>query len=205
MQWLQSQAPTESAISCVLKSMTMQLCNVTECIASTCYCHALQWTPKRRHFLAAFLAAAQAAIVTRDHTRPYTRDKMLKLLDDQLTRHSSKLKVGGLYAVERDSAADDLMRGARAALAGAETGLGNEGALMKALAWTLLIGMCQQAAAEDGLQYFQTALRSSSARPRQIAAPLLLVPQTPAAPCSCAAVLLPCHFRLLRAYQSSVT
>lgn len=167
MQWMLSQSPTEPDISCVLDMTTMQLCNVTERIATTAYWHKQQWTPKRRHFLATFLTAARAAIVTHDLTCPYTRDVMLKLLDDQLTWHSRKLEIEDLDAAERDDAADKLLQRVRAALAGAVpvSGIWKEGAWITTLAWTLFVGLCQQAATRDGLQYFQTALHSSRAHP----------------------------------------
>lgn len=166
MQWKQTQTPTDAELCGVLARAMAPLLHTTELITTTCNLHAPEWSPRQRHFLATFLTAAVAAIVTRHYTSPCTRDLLLRILDEQAVWQSHQLSAEGLDAAERDGGADELLQRVRAELAGPLPRPGTEAQWVAALAWTLYLDLCNQAAADDRLKYLQAALRSTGANPR---------------------------------------
>lgn len=199
MQWMETQTPTDADVSRTLLLSMTDLLSITEDITTTCNLHASEWNPKQRHFLATLLAAAVAAIITRHYTSPCTRGLLLRILDEQVPWQSRQLSAAGLEASERDGRADELLRRVRAELAGPARHPVEEAQWVSSLAWTLYLDLCNQAAADDRLQYFQAALRSGStgANSRQSTTVLLEPSHSDHPPCHAteadsAAGSLPC-------------
>ena len=141
---------------------------IIDTIAQLAAKHAPAWTPPQRHFLAAFLAATDAAVLLHGvmDATAHSRESILVLFNSRVNAHAAALGVESASVGAAGGGAGAGAWGAqlRATLAARKLKGHAESAWVAAAVWTLLNGLCKRAHSELGWRLLGNTLKLPGAK-----------------------------------------